>query len=285
MFDLELERVRKEVLRRKCRKVLIHLPEGLMPKADEIVKAIPCEALLWAKPSYGACDLPVWAPLGFDLIIAYGHSGKREGVLFIEAKSDREVKLESIPPGKIGLIYTIQFREQAMKIRDELEKKGKKVLLGKHGQLTNYDGQVTGCDIGSALSVQEKVDSFLFIGEGSFHEGALCLKRPVFDAKGGEIKAKRKNRPALVLSLNRFGILVSIKPGQRHEALARKVKAALEKMGKTVYTIVGDDFDPRISNFPVDAFVTCACPRLADDAELFGRPILSAEEVLEAASE
>jgi len=280
VFDLELEKVKAEVQKLSAKRVLVHLPEGLMSKADEIVSALPCEVLLWAKPSYGSCDLPTWAPIDVDLIVAYGHSGEHEGVLFIEAMSDREFKLEFTPPGVVGILYTIQFREQAMKLKAELEAKGKKVLLGNPGRMVHYPGQITGCDITSALNIQSEVDSFLFVGEGKFHQGALELDKPVFDAAGNDVRISKKKRHALVLTLKSFGVLLSIKPGQRDEALAKKLKSELERMGKTVYTIVGDDFDSRISNYPVDAFVTTACPRLAGDTELFGKPILTSQEVL-----
>lgn len=283
MFDLELERVTSEVEKRGAERVLLHLPEGLMEYADKIVAAIPCETFLWAKPTYGACDLPIWAPIKFDLIVAYGHSGEREGVLFIEAHSDKEFELEFTPPGTVGLLYTIQFRKQALAIKAQLEKLGKTVVMGNPGALANYPGQVTGCDITPAITTQGQVDSFLFVGEGAFHQGALELEKPVFDCKGNQLNVSRKKRLALVLTLERFGILMSIKPGQRHDELANKLKAELERLGKTAYIIVGDDFDPRISNYPVDAFVTSACPRIAGDSELFGKPILSADEVLEAA--
>ncbi len=282
MFDLELERVRREVEKRGAESVLVQLPAGLMEKADEIGEALPCETLFWAKPCYGSCDLATWAPLDVDLIVAYGHSGKEEGVFFVEGKSDREFSLEFEPSGTVGLLYTIQFRKQAMEIKEELEKKGKKVLLGEPGRMADYPGQVTGCDLNAALNIQSEVDCFLFVGEGDFHESALSLAKPVFDCEGREIEISRKERPSLVFALESFGVLFSIKPGQRDEELARKLKKRLEGMGKRVILIAGDDFDPRISNYPVDAFVTSACPRLADDEESFGKPILTAREVLEA---
>lgn len=280
MFDLELDYLRAEVKKRGAKRVLVQLPEGLMERANEIVCALDCDVLLWAKPCYGSCDVPTWAPVDVNLIVAYGHSGEGENVLFIEAQSDKKMTLQFEPTGTVGLLYTIQFRKQALEIRDELERKGHKVVMGEPGHMSHYPGQVTGCDIASARSIQSEVDCFLFVGEGTFHSGALALEKPVFDLSGERIVAKRKERHALVLSLETFGILVSIKPGQRNEKLAEKVKSALEKMGKTAYLIVGDDFDPRIANFPVDAFVTTACPRLADDTELFGRPILTAQEVI-----
>lgn len=75
MYDLELERAVKEVKANKAKTVLIQLPEGLKPKAKEIIDFIQektkAKCFIWLGSCYGACDIPKF---DFDLLIQWGHS-------------------------------------------------------------------------------------------------------------------------------------------------------------------------------------------------------------------
>lgn len=78
-YDLELERVISEIQKANAKMVLLHLPDGLKPKAEEISQKINKETeamvLIWAGSNFGACDIPVDAErIGVDLIIHFGHS-------------------------------------------------------------------------------------------------------------------------------------------------------------------------------------------------------------------
>ena len=78
-YDLELERVISEINKSTYKTVLLHLPDGLKPKAEEIQNKIQSETdalvLIWAGSNFGACDLPVDTErIGVDLIIHFGHS-------------------------------------------------------------------------------------------------------------------------------------------------------------------------------------------------------------------
>ena len=60
-YDLELDKVIKEIKKNKAKTVCIQLPDGLKPKAKEIVDAIEsatkAHVLIWAGSNFGACDL------------------------------------------------------------------------------------------------------------------------------------------------------------------------------------------------------------------------------------
>ncbi len=75
MYNLELERAIKEIKKQKAKSVCIQLPDGLKPKAKEIVDKIEKETnarcLIWAGSCFGACDVP---ELKVDLLIQWGHS-------------------------------------------------------------------------------------------------------------------------------------------------------------------------------------------------------------------
>ncbi|MBU0616000.1 MAG: diphthamide synthesis protein [Nanoarchaeota archaeon] len=75
MYDLELEKAVDAIRKEKPKTVLIQLPEGLKPKAQEIVDKIEAETgikpLIWMGTCFGACDTPEFKA---DLLIQWGHS-------------------------------------------------------------------------------------------------------------------------------------------------------------------------------------------------------------------
>ncbi len=74
-YDLELERVVEQINKVKPKSVLVQLPDGLKPKAKEIVDFIKKEtgvkAHIWLGSCFGACDIP---KVEYDLLIQWGHS-------------------------------------------------------------------------------------------------------------------------------------------------------------------------------------------------------------------
>ena len=79
MYDLEIDRVVKEVKRKKAKCVLIQLPDGLKPKANEVAEAIEsktdAKAVIWLSTCFGACDIPLGLEaLGIDMIVQFGHN-------------------------------------------------------------------------------------------------------------------------------------------------------------------------------------------------------------------
>lgn len=84
MYDLELNKTIIEINSSGARKVLIQLPDGLKPKAKEIVDYIEgkceCEVFIWFGDCFGACDFPLnIGNIGVDLIIQFGHSEFSKG--------------------------------------------------------------------------------------------------------------------------------------------------------------------------------------------------------------
>lgn len=76
MYNLELSKAIKEIKKQKAKSVCIQLPEGLKPRAKEIVDKIENETkakcLIWAGSCFGACDTPNLNNI--DLLIQWGHS-------------------------------------------------------------------------------------------------------------------------------------------------------------------------------------------------------------------
>ena len=81
-YDLELNRAVESILTNKAERVLIQLPDGLKPKAKEIVDFIRAnifnknlDLIIWSGTNFGACDIPLQVErLGFDLILHFGHN-------------------------------------------------------------------------------------------------------------------------------------------------------------------------------------------------------------------
>ena len=77
-FDLELERIVREIKEKEAKLVLIQLPDGLKPQAKIVVDAIEsktkAKALIWLSSCYGGCDIPLGLPKDIDLLIAFGHN-------------------------------------------------------------------------------------------------------------------------------------------------------------------------------------------------------------------
>ncbi len=83
-YDLELEKAIARVKKSKAKTVCIQLPDGLKPKADEVVKAIEeatsARVFIWLGSNFGACDLPQGlGKIGVDLLISWGHNAFHKG--------------------------------------------------------------------------------------------------------------------------------------------------------------------------------------------------------------
>ena len=75
-YNLELEKVIKNIKQSKAKTVLIQLPDGLKPKAkeiaDKIEKQTKATPIIWLGSCYGACDTPDVKDI--DLLVQWGHS-------------------------------------------------------------------------------------------------------------------------------------------------------------------------------------------------------------------
>lgn len=283
-------------------RILLQFPEGLKQKALEYAKKYEGhEVVLSASPCYGACDLALdearW--IKADKIVHFGHNKfiKREldiEVEYVPYHVDIEVeKLSAVLPlieeySRIGLATTVQHVHQFDKMKEFFESNGKEVL-SETGELAAERGQVLGCDAGAVLKVKDKVEAVVFVGSGAFHPLAIEMEKPVFvyspydysvrelNSEIERLRKRRKGAIAKALTSQRFGILVSTKPGQFNFEVAKWAKKELEKKGKTAEILVANEFDPMtVNNFMAfECYINTACPRIADDQEKFGKPLLS----------
>ncbi|MBU2522831.1 MAG: 2-(3-amino-3-carboxypropyl)histidine synthase subunit [Nanoarchaeota archaeon] len=180
-------------------------------------------------------------------------------------------------PKKVGLLYTIQFKPFMQEIKDALEKEGKEVILGQ-GARAKHKGQVLGCDAGAAICIIDKVGCFLFVSSGKWHAKRIVLslpkQKPFFMLSGNGLESigaedLKKSRLALQKKFyfaERFGILVSTKPGQENMKDAIVLKEKLERAGKKAFIFISDMIDSsEFENFKIDLWINTACPGLAFD--------------------
>lgn len=204
--------------------------------------------------------------------------------LFIKAKANvsilkilQNMKMEE----KIGLVSTAQFI-------DEVEKsKWNNFVFG---------GMVLGCDISNALKIKDKVDSYLFIGDGEFHAKEIAFKtgkkvyignpftgefKTIYPEEFYQKEAKRIEGSYLkYLNAKKVGFLVSVKVGQANLEEAQEFDIGDKK--KYIFLFDTLDFN-QLENFPdVDVWVNTACPRIAsEDYEKFNKPVINLRDLKE----
>ncbi len=287
-------------------RLLLQFPEGLKQKGLELAKKYESEGhqvFLSASPCYGACDICLdegrW--LKADKIIHFGHNK------FV--KNDLGIPVEYVPyrfdidisklagalsalggVKSIGLGTTVQHSHQFEEMKKFFETNGKEVHAAT-GEWAHEPGQVLGCDSLAISRVDRKIEAIVFIGNGNFHPLAIETEKPVFifnplDSSmkrfDEEIKLLRRKRQGAIvkaLSCKRFGVLLSTKPGQFNIAQAEWARKEINGLGEgyECAVLVANELEPiALNNFlSFECFINTACPRMVDDSEEFGKPVLS----------
>lgn len=82
-YDLELDKVVREIKSKKCKLVLLQFPDGLKPYATSVVDYLEektsAEFIIWMGTCFGACDIPNLSrelEKKIDLVIQFGHNDR-----------------------------------------------------------------------------------------------------------------------------------------------------------------------------------------------------------------
>ena len=128
--------------------------------ASKLEKISGVPVFLSADSSFGACDV---RDMPVDMIVHLGHAPIPDlhfkNVFFFDDTLPPPESLDFVDkalplPGKtVGLLTTTQFRGWLPRVREHLESKGYKVLIGRGGRRIAYDGQLLGCDYSAARAV------------------------------------------------------------------------------------------------------------------------------------
>lgn len=295
-------------------RIMLQFPEGL--KQQALAEAAKLESkghevFVAAAPCYGACDicLDEARNVKADKIIHFGH------VEFMKVKSDTPIEyvpyflevdwgrtapvvekgaklLHGEHAKSVALIFPVQHLENSKKVSELLKKSGFSVKLGMGGAHVRHPGQVLGCDVESVKNAGS-VDAVVYFGGGKFHPTGMAPDKPVLsiDPHLGdaywitdEIKRVEKKRKGSILAASKaktFGILISTKCGQINLNGARIAKRKLEERERKAVLLVANELNPvSLANFmSFDAYINTACPRINDDTEAYGKPIVNVADL------
>ncbi|MEK6875235.1 MAG: diphthamide synthesis protein [Nanoarchaeota archaeon] len=187
---------------------------------------------------------------------------------------DRNILISNLKklklPKNIAIYYSIQFQDEALEIKNILNKKHK----------IRQFSQVLGC---SKINLREE-NAVILIGSGKFHAINIAFqlesKIPVYILEGNSFYKinnneidlfKRKKQASYIKYLHSksIGIIVSLKPGQENFKKAIEIKNKLEKNNKIPYLFLTSDINFKdLDNFPhIGSWINTACPRLDMDAD------------------
>lgn len=293
-------------------KILLQFPEGLKQHALKHAKALEKEGnevFVSATPSFGACDLAIEEAkaIGADKLVHFGHNEFKKANFNVEyvpyeIDADMSILDNSLDMlkeyKKIGIVTTVQHLHQLGQVKEFYSRNGKEIFIGKPYGFAKAHGQILGCDVGSASTIDSIVECFVYFGGGLFHPlGAVYgttkpflsidpfIKKMEWLDRYREIHSKAsKGKIMRSIDARKFGILVSTKTGQHNMNLAKMLKNIIESNGNDAAILIGDTFDfYSLDNMlEFDAFVSTACPRIAtDDIDRVRKPLMNANEVLE----
>jgi len=309
-LNFEIPKLIRELKKRKPKKVLVQLAEGIKQNASEIqeeIEKLGIEVIFSGESAWGGCSVALQEAesLDVDLIVHFGHAkfiDTKFPILYIEVKDELNLKpllkksLKELKKFKtIGLSYSIQHKNDVKDIKKFYEDNGKKVILSKKLGLVAYEGHIVGCQYRGLQSIEDKVDAFLIMGNNFHSMGAvLSVKKPVIllDVYNDKIKNMEGLREKILkqrlFSIEKLkeakniGIIIEIKPGQKFGSPKYLVNK-LKEQGKNPLVITMSELTPdKIMNFyHIDAFIELACPRIAiDDFHKYNKPILTFKEAL-----
>ncbi|MBP7708187.1 diphthamide biosynthesis enzyme Dph2 [Candidatus Pacearchaeota archaeon] len=297
-----------ELKKRKPKRILVQLPEGIKIKALEMqekIEKLGIEVIFSGETAWGGCCIAVDEAKKFDcdLIVHFGHAEfikSNFNILYIEVKDELDLlpilkksllKLKKYK--KLGLSYSVQHRHDVEKILQFYKDNGHEIRLSNKKGYAAYAGHVIGCEYTGLKEIQEEVDAFVIIGN-RFHSvgAALAVKKPVIliDVYNDEVSDMEEFKERMIreraISIDKLkhaksvGIIVEMKPGQKFgtpKGLIQKFKDA----GKKVVLITMNEMTvDKLANFyNIDAFVELACPRIAiDDFKKYPKPVLTYKE-------
>lgn len=315
VLNYEEDLLFSELDKRKPKRVLVQLPEGIKRKAidlQEKMEAKGIEVIFSGETAWGGCCIAVDEAKKFDcdLIVHFGHAEFIKSdfnILYIEVRDELDLipilkkSLSSLKKyKKLGLSYSVQHRHDVEKILQFYKDNDHEIKLSNKKGYAAYAGHVVGCEYTGLKEIQEDVDAFVIIGN-RFHSvgAALAVKKPVIlvDVYNDEVSDMEEFRERLIreraISIDKLkhaknvGIIVEMKPGQKFGTPTGLIKKFKAQEKNVVLITMNEMTVDKIANFyNIDAFVELACPRIAvDDFKKYPKPILTYREALVALGE
>jgi 2-(3-amino-3-carboxypropyl)histidine synthase len=314
-YLIDIENATKTIKQQRYKTVAIQIPEGLkrniFPLVEYLKKETDATILVSADACFGACDVVNYELKNMDVecVIHLGHTAISDvenfwiPTIFVNVQSTLDISkvvekaIPSLVGKKIGLVTTAQHLHTLTKVEAILQKHNLETFIVEGDERISTKGQILGCNFSVGTKIAETVDSFLFIGSGTFHPVGLLIsvRKPVIAVdpytnavKKQEIEDMKNNMlrqryGAIVAcrSARRFGILIGVKRGQQRLTLAYSLQQMLDSAGKHSLLITLDEFSPiSLQGFDLDCYVSTACPRIAiDDYLQYKKPIITPVEL------
>jgi len=315
-YKIDIESAAETIKKQGYKTIAIQIPEGLKSSIFPLVEFLENETgatvLVSADPCFGACDVVNYELKNMDVecVVHLGHTEIPDienfwiPTIFVNAVSTLDVNrvvekaIPSLVGKKIGVVTTAQHLHTLEIVENILRKHGLEPLITEGDERISAKGQILGCNFSVGTKNSENVESFLFIGSGTFHPVGLSMstRKPVIAAdpytntvRKQEIDDMKNNmlrqRYGAIIacrSARRFGILIGVKRGQQRIKLAYELKQMLNSAGKKSLLITMDEFSPvSLQGFSdVDCYVSTACPRIAiDDYLQYKKPVITPIEL------
>jgi 2-(3-amino-3-carboxypropyl)histidine synthase len=315
-YRIDIERAADTIKTQRYKTVALQVPEGLkphiIPLVDFLEKETAATVLVSADPCYGACDVVNYEMKNMDVdcVIHLGHTeipyveNYWIPTLYVNAVSTLDITkvvekaITSLEGKKIGVVTTAQHLHTLETAAGILQRHGFEPLITEGDERISSKGQILGYNFSVGTRSAEHVDSFLFIGSGTFHPVGLSMstRKPVIAAdpytnmvKKQEIEDMKNNmlrqRYGAIIacrSARRFGILIGLKRGQQRIKLAYELRQMLQSAGKKPLFITMNEFSPlSLQGFTdIDCYVSTACPRIAiDDYLQYKKPVITPVEL------
>ncbi|MCL4345302.1 MAG: diphthamide biosynthesis enzyme Dph2 [Candidatus Thermoplasmatota archaeon] len=294
-----------------AKRILLQLPDGLKPHVFDYFNELSrnFQVIVSSEGFFGACDTGTMDEYkGVDAVVQMGHTEIPNvdygiPVIFeeyIHPPRDDFDGLDQSPLRnsgyrKIGILYSIQYRESAMKFREFLERNGFETSMGENDGRLKYPGQVLGCNYSPIHSNDRWADCHIILSTGTFHSmGAqLVTDKEVFLLDMSEpfslhsMRAEADKRIRLryanmarAMDAKKFVIVVDTKVGQFRIKLAEKIRNEIEDMGRSAIIAYANESNPiDFQNMRPDCIIFTGCPRVAtDDFMRYETPIMTAQE-------
>ncbi len=304
MYTYDLEEIVKQLRKKKYKKILVQLPEGMRLHALQILDFFSSKNLTpayYLEPSFGACDLIDYKikNLNFDCILHFGHTQMVKSqipIIYVPVQVSSEPQkladlintfLSEKKIKKISLAASAQYLHLIPKIKEKLKTK----VINSKPKITKPN-QVLGCDF-TVLSPKAQIN--ILLSDSLFHaQGAFFYsKKPTYllDIVEERIidiqKEKEKFLRQRIIAVSKakeadvFGILLTTKPGQSKPKQAEQAEKFLKKKGKKTYLLIADKINTQdLLSLKIDCLVNTACPRIAiDDFLHYNIPIINYSEL------
>jgi len=314
VFDIDLIPAIEKANEIDAKIIAIQIPEGLKTKANSIIEELSsgtgAEVIVIADTCWGACDLGDMKALsvGADMLVHFGHSKMLESKLpvvyvpvhvkweqtkFQKGISDLIEILNKEKISSVGLAASLQYLPFLERCKEILSKKGIGAIVGKGTERVKNNGQILGCNYSAAFDIADKVQGFVYFGEGMFHPIGITFsgKRVWILTPDGDVKEiseekeklirKRYAAIAAAKDAKKFGIIISSKRGQLRKKKALELKKIIEEAEKEASIIVMDEIRPEnLLGINADCYVITACPRIAiEEYARFDKPLLNPKEL------